>query len=402
MARFVLWQGLAVSMWFGAVALAEPAPEAPRDAGAVPVWAPSETWTIDQASRGLTTIEKHIDPQQFGFVRVQSYDYGTGRVELCGSVGSADELARLVDALKQIEGVTDVGVRDVVLAGESPRQLDEALRHAIAHLQDGRGYDHVIHDARTLIASTDPSLRATGVLFTAVACFEMHDPARGAGWLRLLPAIDPALLDPAQLMKFMSGPNFFPLTRIPAETWNTDIVNPFFAPSSKLGSGLRNLPSAETLSLLVLAPPADERGDSYVSLNEESAGADDVAVPGGVAPAKTPPVPVFGCGWHPWGGTCAGARWWPGWYGVGYGCGGGFGCGGYGCGVWNGWQWGYAAPCSYAAFDWLIVPRYAYGWYPTWYGWPGYGYTGWAPTLWYVPQPWPSHSHWPWKHGLFL
>jgi hypothetical protein len=225
-----------------------PAPEAPAEEAAPP-------WTVEQAAEALATIEGALDPQRHGYVRSQYYDHGSGRIELCGFVASPDDLATAKSAVEGAMGVVNVDVTNVVIVGESPRRPESALKKVVSYLQDGRHYDDIRDESRAMIASPDPRMRAAGLVFSSISYLEEKDPIRGCGYLRVASQVDPVLLDSDQLRGFFAYDQFSDLMRMPDETWNTDIVNPYFVPASKLPSFLRSVESLTALASLVVVPP---------------------------------------------------------------------------------------------------------------------------------------------------
>jgi hypothetical protein len=390
-----------------------PAPEAPAEEAAPP-------WTVEQAAEALATIEGALDPQRHGYVRSQYYDHGSGRIELCGFVASPDDLATAKSAVEGAMGVVNVDVTNVVIVGESPRRPESALKKVVSYLQDGRHYDDIRDESRAMIASPDPRMRAAGLVFSSISYLEEKDPIRGCGYLRVASQVDPVLLDSDQLRGFFAYDQFSDLMRMPDETWNTDIVNPYFVPASKLPSFLRSVESLTALASLVVVPPpppeplpppqpgmpapsiaaapgelppADLPADVAPAPGAPSAAPGDLpagppsATPGAAAPAwhggGAAHASGSGYGSHSGCGTCGGSTW------------GGVAGGSTWGGAAYGWPPGFICPATYQAFDWSL------GWNGSaWPGpcpWcPGYGpwYPNavWVPTYWHVPMSMPHHA----------
>lgn len=193
----------------------------------------------------IIAVEQELDSRDWNTVRALSWSARDNSVALAGYVTSREQLEALTEVGMEAANADRVDLSAVVVAGAGEANPQQALRDAIRSLQDGKRFENVTQAAKDLIASGDPQLQSTGVVLTALAHLHSGEPRQAAVWLRLARESEPALATPEGLRLFFASSNFEQLSRMSAEAWNTDIVNPYFVASRPLPRLLQSLADDE-------------------------------------------------------------------------------------------------------------------------------------------------------------
>jgi hypothetical protein len=317
-------------------------------------------------------------------LRVSGFRTQPGAVTVIGVVESRRELTEVRRALAQSADVSIVDMNDVVVANESRGDEAQALRSLVRQLQDGRGFEQAIESARTLTASSDPETRTTGlVCWSLCRLYSDRTPEAAEALLAVAREVRPELTTDAAVQQFMAESAIGAAAGFPAETWNSEVVNPYFLTSRRLPSLLPRgvvqqrpeqnaaRPSLQFVALLqddaALPPgdlPVDLIGEGPIDPNVDPA---LVPVPD-QRPAATLTAPIVeyspGVISYPsyWNSYAPGYYYWAPVYSYGWAdC------------YMPGYSWGSCAPISYGCYG----PAGNYYWgYATAYGGGGCGYNG--------------------------